>query len=97
MQQDKATLGTVAITVMVGLLVVLGLPLGAHATQITLSDSGSQDIMFKGNGNDTVTVSISGLSGNAFFGTDIGTYTLSSTTFTAGPPSNGLYAAGSNT
>jgi hypothetical protein len=95
MQWDRTTFGAVVITVTVGLLVVLGLPLGAHATQFTLADS-TQDIMFTGNGANSVTVLTTGLSGNALFGSDLGTYTLGATTFTAGPQSAGLFNAGPN-
>jgi len=82
--------------ILFGSLLVLGLPFGAHATSITIGASATS-ITFTGNGAGSVSVSTSGLSGNAFFDSDaLGTYTLGATSFTAGPQSAGIFPAGAN-
>src|ERR1700682_662318 len=63
----------------------------AAQSQITLSNSSSGSITFQGDGAGSVAVSTSGLSGTAFFGSDIGTYTLGTASFTAGPVSANLF------
>jgi hypothetical protein len=76
--------------------VLLGLPLGAHADQITFGASG-QSITFTGNGSGSVTVSVTSLTGAAFFtGDQLGTYSFGSTTFTAGPQASNIFPAGPN-
>jgi len=96
MRRLKQAVSVFVITVTVGSLMVLGLPSGAQADQITLGNS-SQAITFTGNGANAVLVSIAGLSGNAFFASDpLGTFSFGATTFTAGPESGGLFAAGPN-
>jgi hypothetical protein len=81
-------------TILFGSLLVLALPFGAHATSITFGSS-STGITFVGNGAGSVSVSTSGLSGNAFFDSDaLGTYALGATSFTAGPQSAGIFPAG---
>jgi hypothetical protein len=77
---------------------LVGVASGAQAATITIGSS-SQNIAFTGLGFGSVLVSINNpLSGNAMFGSDIGTYTLGTASFTAGPQSSGLFpAAGSET
>jgi hypothetical protein len=76
--------------------VLLGLPPGAHADQITFGASG-QSITFTGNGSGSVTVSIASLAGQGFFtGDQVGTYSFGSTTFTAGPQASNILPAAAN-
>jgi len=84
-------------TILFGSLLVLALPFGAHATSITFGSS-STGITFFGNGAGSVSVSTLGLSGGAFFDTDVllGTYSLGATSFTAGPQVAGIFPAGAN-
>jgi hypothetical protein len=96
MKSFKNAVSTVVLTVTFEMLVGLALPSPVRADQITLGDS-SQSISFTGNGAGSVTVSISALSGNAFFDSDpLGSYSFGATSFTAGPGSSGLYPAGAN-
>jgi hypothetical protein len=68
----------------------------SEAATITFGTS-TQNISFTGNGANSVTVSTTGLTGNAFFDADpLGTYSFGATTFTAGPMSSHLYPAGAN-
>ncbi len=91
MQKFKKGLGTLITLAALGSIVLLGLPSGAHADQITLGLS-SQNITFTGNGSGSVTVSTTGLTGNAFFDSDVlGTYALGAATFMAGPQAAGLF------
>jgi hypothetical protein len=90
------SIGTVVVTVTLGMFVALGLSSEVQADQITLGDS-SQNISFTGNGAGSVTVSVSALSGNAFFDSDpLGSYSFGAVSFTAGPGNAGLYPAGPN-
>lgn len=77
------------------LLAVLAIGLcsmtAAAQSQITLSNNSSGSITFQGDGGGSVAVSTSGLSGLAFFGTDIGTYTLGTASFNAGPMAAQLF------
>ena len=96
MNKLRKGLGTLITLAALGSIVLLGLPSGADADSITLGAS-SQNITFTGNGAGSVTVTIGGLTGNAFFNSDpLGTYSFGATTFTAGPVSSNLYPAGAN-
>jgi PEP-CTERM motif len=84
-----------AVIAALGMSLCLYLP-PANAAEITVGGS-SQNINFTGNGANSVAVSITALSGNAFFDGDaLGTYSLGATTFTAGPQSSHLFPAGAN-
>jgi hypothetical protein len=64
----------------------------AAQSQITLSNSSGGPITFTGDGFGSVAVSIgSSLTGQAFFGSDIGTYTLGTASFNAGPVAANLF------
>lgn len=94
MKRGRSVYGAAAVAVLISIL--LCLPPGAHATEITFGAS-SQAITFTGNGANSVTVSISALSGNAFFDADpLGTFTFGPVTFTAGPEGSNLFPAGAN-
>jgi hypothetical protein len=88
--------GALAVVAVLGSLVLLCLPSGAHADQITFGVS-NQNITFTGNGSGSVAVSIASLTGNAFFNSDpLGTYAFGATSFTAGPGVGGIYGTGAN-
>lgn len=64
----------------------------AAQSQITLSNSSGGPIAFTGDGAGSVSVSVtSDLTGQAFFGSDIGTYTLGTASFNAGPVAANLF------
>jgi hypothetical protein len=98
MKRFKITARAFLITMILGSLVLLGLPWGAQADQIAFGVS-SQNIQFTGNGANSVTVDIgaAGLSGSAFDSDSFGSYAFGGPlTFTAGPQSSNLYPAGAN-
>ena len=89
----------VVILAALGVLVMIGMPLPAHADLITIGGSTSGSITFDSNGNGTVGVTYTALSDGAFFtGGPIGTYVFGGPSafmsFTAGPVSGEKYPAG---
>jgi len=85
-----------ALLAAVSAVALLGVPLGAQATQITLLGSTSGSFTFTGNGT-TVSVSTTGVSGPAVFQptgfpTENGTYTLGALNATTGVNVAGQYA-----
>ena len=88
---------TVAFAVILG-FAFMSLAPQASADQITLGAS-SQSITYTSAGGGDITVSIPAASpsGNAFFDSDaLGTYSLGSSSFTAGPQASSLFPAGAN-
>lgn len=82
--------------IMVVMLAVVAIGLcsmtAAAQSQITLSNSSGGPITFTGDGAGSVSVSVtSDLTGQAFFGSDIGTYTLGTASFNAGPVAANLF------
>jgi hypothetical protein len=94
MQKLRKGLGTLITLAALGSIVLLGLSSTAIADQITFGPSTSGSFTFTGNGAGSVMVSTSGLGGNAFFSStpsDLGTFTLGSANFLAGPQSGGIF------
>jgi hypothetical protein len=87
--------GVLAVVAVLGISVLLCLPSGALADQITLGLS-AQNITFTGTGAGSVSVSIGSLTGNGFYNGDpLGSYSFGAMSFLAGPGPN-IYPAAAN-
>ncbi len=93
MKTNRRLSVALAVIAALGICLPLHLPPGADAGQITFGPS-SENVTFTGNGTGSVLISISGLTGPAFYTGDtlVGAFAFGPVSFTAGPGPN-IYPA----